>query len=154
MGALPGTQADTLTNIGGDNLAAINEADAAIEKINNVLPLMHELSTSDAELDEISALATQSFTDLIALGMNVEARYAGTFLTTASTMLGHSITAKQAKINKKLSLIDLQLKQRKLDMQADKDTPAGTTISGEAVVLDRNALLKMLTDVEETDSPE
>ena len=57
-------------------------------------------------------------------------------------MLGHAITAKTAKLNKKLKMVDLQLKKANLDQKAIANTEDIAT--GTGVVLDRNALLDRL----------
>jgi hypothetical protein len=57
--------------------------------------------------------------------------------------LGHAITAKQAKIDKKLRMIELQLKKARLDQTANKnqeDEPQSAT----GMVLDRNELIKTI----------
>jgi len=60
-------------------------------------------------------------------------------------MLGHAITAKTAKLNKKLKMIDLQLKKAQLDQKlASKSEEIENTPVGEGKALDRNELLKML----------
>jgi hypothetical protein len=76
--------------------------------------------------------------------MNVEARYSGQILQTAGILLGHAITAKQAKIDKKLRMVDLQLKKLRLDQSAAKNDDGPKPIDGKAVVLDRNELLKQI----------
>ncbi len=67
-------------------------------------------------------------------------------LATAGTLLGHAITAKQAKLDKKLRMVDLQLKKARLDAQNTKND--GEKIvdaaDGKAVILDRNELLKQI----------
>jgi len=76
--------------------------------------------------------------------MNVDSRWASEIFNTASSMLGHAITAKNAKVNKKLKMIDLQLKKLRMDqMNKDPDADAET---GTGMVLDRNELLKRLLD--------
>ena len=61
----------------------------------------------------------------------------------ASKMLGHAVMAKTAKIDKKLKAIDLEMKRQRLMHQiGSKDKE--DTLEGEARVLDRNELLKML----------
>ena len=82
--------------------AIIQEVDLAIDKIDAALPFVNDLDISDKELDDLSDLAKEKFQDLIDLGMNVEARFSGHILATAGTLLGHAITAKQAKLDKKL----------------------------------------------------
>ena len=72
------------------------------------------------------------------LGMNVEPRFASEIFAVASNMLGHAITAKTAKLDKKLKMIDLQLKKARLDQNQDAAPPPQT---GHGVVLSRNELL-------------
>jgi len=90
------------------------------------------------------------------LGMNVEARYSGTILQTAGVLLGHAITAKQAKIDKKLRVVDLQLKKLRLDQTAAKAGQNNTLppIDGQAIVLDRNELLKQILNENNSNSKE
>jgi hypothetical protein len=133
-----------------ENRAIIQEVDLAIDKIDAALPYLNDLDTSDKELDDLSDLAKEKFQDLLDLGMNVEARFSGHILATAGTLLGHAITAKQAKLDKKLRMVDLQLKKARLDQQIAKDNNKsdGDKIidaeDGRAVVLDRNELLKQI----------
>ena len=133
-----------------ENRAIIQEVDLAIDKIDAALPYVNDLDVSDKELDDLSDLAKEKFQDLIDLGMNVEARFSGHILATAGTLLGHAITAKQAKLDKKLRMVDLQLKKARLDAQIAKDSTKtdGDKIidaeDGRAVVLDRNELLKQI----------
>jgi hypothetical protein len=78
--------------------------------------------------------------------MNVEPRFSGVILQTAGMLLGHAITAKTAKLDKKLKMVQLQLAKAKLDHQIKKDTkdPVEEAIDGQGVVLDRNELLKQI----------
>jgi hypothetical protein len=129
-----------------ENRAIIQEVDTAIDKIDAALPFVADLDTSDKELDELSDLAKEKFQDLIDLGMNVEARFSGHILATAGTLLGHAITAKQAKLDKKLRMVDLQLKKMRLDQanaKNDGDKLVDAT-DGNGIVLDRNELLAQL----------
>jgi hypothetical protein len=133
-----------------ENREMIEAVDLAIDKIDAALPYVNDLDTSDQELDELSKLAQDKFQDLIDLGMNVEARFSGHILATAGTLLGHAITAKQAKLDKKLKMVDLQLKKARLDMQikqAEEKDEGGKLLDaedGKGVVLDRNELLKQI----------
>lgn len=134
------------------NQEALASANDIIDRIDAALPQVSELDSADAELDELSDLARDKFNDLMDLGMNVEARFSGTILQTAGMLLGHAITAKQAKIDKKLRMIDLQLKKMKLDQTASKDAGANA-IEGQATVIDRNELLsKILSANKEANS--
>ena len=133
-----------------ENREMIEAVDIAIDKIDAALPFVNDLDTGDKELDELSDLAKEKFQDLIDLGMNVEARFSGHILATAGTLLGHAITAKQAKLDRKMRTIDLQLKKMRLDQQAAKDAQKTDgdklldAADGQGVVLDRNALLAQI----------
>jgi len=130
-----------------DNQTALRSANDVIDKINAALPQVSDLDTADDELDELSNIAKEKFEDLMSLGMNVEARFSGTILQTAGVLLGHAITAKQAKIDKKLKMIDLQLKKLRLDQTANKEPDSRQLpLDGRATVIDRNQLLTQILD--------
>jgi hypothetical protein len=81
------------------------------------------------------------------LGMNVEARYSGRLFEVAASMLGNAIQAKTAKLDKKLKMIDLQLKKQKLDQDAN-NADEGITLQGDGVIItDRNSLLEKLKNL-------
>jgi len=61
-------------------------------------------------MDGLADLATSSYKDLMDLGMQVDSRFSSEIFNVAGTMLGHAIIAKTAKLNKKLKMIELQLK--------------------------------------------
>ena len=113
-----------------------------LDKVQAALPQVRGLEASDTEMDELANKATKGFDDMMDLGMNVDSRWASDIFGVASQMLGHAITAKTAKLNKKLKMVDLQLKKANLDQKAD--TNKDTTVDGTGVVLDRNALLDRL----------
>ena len=114
------------------------------DKIASALPRVKGLGDmADVELDALANKAEQAYDDLMDLGMNVEARFSGTILQTAGVLLGHAISAKQAKIDKKLRMVDLQLKKLRLDQTSAKD-PASNAIEGQATVIDRNELLNRI----------
>ena len=117
-----------------------------LEKISAALPAVRGLEASDTEMDELADKAVKSFDDLMDLGMNIDSRWASDVFNTASSMLGHAITAKNAKMNKKLKMIELQLKKARLDQQAAKNTEGEPEQTGTGQVLDRNELLQRLLD--------
>lgn len=118
-----------------------------LEKIENALPQVRGLEVADVEMDELAGLAQSSYKDLMDLGMQVDSRYSSEIFNVAGTMLGHAITAKTAKVQKKLKMIELQLKKAQLDQkQANKDEQIQSTPLGEGKALDRNEILKALLD--------
>jgi hypothetical protein len=116
-----------------------------LSKIEHALPQVRGLDAADGEMDELASLATSSYKDLMDLGMQVDSRFASEIFNSASSMLGHAITAKTAKLNKKLKMIELQLKKAGLDHKmSEKTEEIENTPLGEGKALDRNELLKML----------
>ena len=123
----------------------IQRALAKADKIDEALPMVKNLELNDAEMDEIAQTAKDTFQDLMDLGMNVEARYAGEIFNTAARLLDTALNAKGGKIDRKLKMIQLQLQKARLDqVQQRHDKEAGIQDDGEAVILDRNALLEKL----------
>lgn len=130
-----------------ENIRSIDELD----KIAAALPSVKGLGEkADNELNDIADRALQSYEDLMDLGMNVESRYSGRVFEVAGSMLKTSLDAKTAKLDKKLKMIELQLKKEKLD----KDSPIeeGGIVNGQgAIVADRNSLLERLRQVENSE---
>ena len=124
-------------------IPVLPETLAALDKIESALPAVKGLDASDEEMDNLASKATESFDNLMDLGMNVDSRYASEIFAVAGAMLGHAITAKTAKMNKKLKMIELQLKKAKLDQDTDGDSQSATA-TGTGMVLDRNQLLDRL----------
>jgi hypothetical protein len=125
-----------------ENRRALIELDNTIDKVEAALPQVRGLEMADDELDELAKLAVDGYKDLTDLGMQVDSRFASEIFSVASNMLGHAITAKTAKLNKKLRMIDLQMKKIKLDREvSDEQTPMQTA---EGMVLSRNDLLERL----------
>ncbi len=125
-------------------LRDINEFD----KISAALPAVKGLGdASDAEFDALAQRATDAYDDLMDLGMNVEARYSGRIFEVAQVALKNAIDAKAAKIDKKLKMIELQLKKQKLDQETTGEDN-GINLNGEGVIIaDRNSLLEKLKNM-------
>jgi hypothetical protein len=121
---------------------------AEFDKIAKALPAVKGLGEkADEELNDIAERALTAYEDLMDLGMNVESRYSGRVFEVAGGMLKTSLDAKVAKMDKKLKMIDLQLKKQKMDQ--DSGPSEDGLISGEGyVVTDRNSLLEKLKGLE------
>ncbi len=116
---------------------------AEFDKIAAALPQVKGLGElSDLELDKLAVEAEESYKNLMDLGMNVDSRYSGRIFEVASTMLRNAIDAKSSKIDKKLKMVELQLKKAKLDK--DGDTGPEPVESEGMIISDRNELMKKL----------
>lgn len=111
-----------------------------LDKVDAALPQVDGLE-DDQEIDQYSQESFQAYKDLMDLGMNIEPRFAGRIMEVASSMMNNAINAKNVKVDKKLKMIELQLKKMKLDQNTGDDeavTGTGT------VIADRNELIKQI----------
>lgn len=128
-----------------DHQPAMNDAMSTLDKIDSALTEVRGLEASDNDMDEIAGIARESFDTLMDLGLQVDSRFASEIFSVASSMLGHALTAKTAKINKKLKMLDLQLKQAALQQKTLNRVEQAESIPlGEGSMLDRNELLKSI----------
>jgi hypothetical protein len=121
---------------------------AELDKISAALPQVKGLGElADKELNEVAEKAMAAYEDLMDLGMNVESRYSGRVFEVAGNMLKTNLDAKVAKLDKKLKMVELQLKKEKLDKE---DGPDGANIiNGDGyVVTDRNSLIEKLKNMD------
>ena len=130
-------------NLDPKTQANLQKSYAEFDKIAASLPQVKGLGDmSDLEMDKLAIEAEESYKNLMDLGMNVDSRYSGRIFEVASN-LKNAIDAKSSKIDKKLKMVDLQLKKLKLDKDGNKD---GSPIeeSDGFVISDRNELMKKL----------
>ena len=119
-----------------------------LDKISDSLPKVKGLGdASDAEFDALAQRATDAYDDLMDLGMNVEARYSGKIFEVAANMLKNAIEAKNAKMEKKLRMIDLQMKKYKLEKDTKSDDQTVDVSSSGTIVSDRNSLMEKLKNM-------
>ena len=117
------------------------------DKIAAALPRVKGLGdVSDAELDALASKAEQAYDDLMDLGMSVEARYGARMFEVAANMMNAAIQAKSNKIDKKLKMIELQIKKYAIDKKNGDQDP-GTLEAEGYVVSDRNSLLEKLKNM-------
>ena len=130
-------------------VATINLQDKLEEfdKISAALPRVVGLGDmADSELDALADKAEKAYDDLMDLGMNVEARYGSRMFEVAAQMMNAAITAKTNKIDKKLKMVDLQLKKLAIDKKHGEGN--GNTVEGEGyIITDRNSILQKLKDL-------
>lgn len=113
------------------------------EKVDVALPTVTGLDTHDTEMDEIARKAVDTFNDLIALGGNVPDMHAGKIYEVAGQMLKTALEAKNAKAERKLKMIELQLKKVRAE-QIDLDQGNGDRKNSSGGEFDRNELLKYI----------
>jgi hypothetical protein len=116
------------------------------DKIAAALPRVKGLGDmADGELDALAAKAEQAYDDIMDLAMQVEAKYSARMFEVATGMISAAITAKTNKIDKKLKMVDLQLKKLAIDK---KHGEKGDEVEGEGYILtDRNSILEKLKNM-------
>ena len=117
------------------------------DKIASALPRVKGLGDmADSELDALAGKAEAAYEDIMDLAMQVEPKYSARMFEVATGMLTAAITAKTNKIDKKLKMIDLQLKKQKLEQDTKPDE--GIDVSGSGVIVtDRNSLIEKLRNM-------
>ncbi len=129
------------------NSQSIIRALSTAEKIDRALPQVTGLDSEDIDMDTYSNEAMKSYKDLMDLGMNVEVRHSGKLFEVASAMLKNAVEAKNAKLEKKLRMVELQLKKQRIDQMSGNDTNSADIVEGEGYIVgERNQLLKQIID--------
>ena len=135
---------EVMKNVDPKTAAALKKSYVEFDKVAAALPQVKGLGElSDLELDKLAIESEESYKNLMDLGMNVDSRYSGRIFEVASNFLRNAIDAKGSKIDKKLKMVELQLKKMKLDKDGNKDGGPIEESDG-FVISDRNELMKKL----------
>lgn len=113
------------------------------EKIDIALPPVSGLDIHDSEMDSIAKKAMDTFEDLISIGSNVPDMHAGKIYEVAGQMLKTALEAKNAKADKKLRMIELQIKKARSEHLDPEGNTGKSKNTGE---FDRNELLKYIVE--------
>ena len=131
-------------NVDPQTAKALEKTYQEFDKIAASLPQVKGLGDlSDLELDKLAMEAEESYKNLMDLGMNVDSRYSGRIFEVASSMLRNAIDAKSQKIDKKLKIVELQLKKLKIDKDGSDDGSEPVESEG-MIISNRNELMKKL----------
>lgn len=96
----------------------LDTAHATIDMANRVeiaLPTVTDMQQAERELDALANTAQEQSERLMDLGFNVDDRNAGKIFEVAAQLLKTAVDAKTAKLDKKLKIIELQLRKAKMD---------------------------------------
>lgn len=113
----------------------LDQADSISKDITSV-----DEDKTDGEIDALATKAVNSYEELMSLGMNVEAKFSAPIFDAATKMLGHAITAKLGKAQKKLKEVELKMRAAKMGLDKNDNDTSEITAS----VIDRNELIKSL----------
>lgn len=113
------------------------------EKLEAALPIVADIMAHDSEMDDIARKAIDSYNELCDMADNTPAMYSGKIYEVAANMLRTAMDAREAKLQKKLRIVEMQLKKLRIDKVKDEsgDSPSSPNNSN---VFDRNELLELL----------
>ncbi len=115
------------------------------DRIDVALPTVTDMASAERELDGLAKTAQEQSERLMDLGFNVDDRNAGKIFEVAAQLLNTAVDAKTAKIEKKLKMVELQLRKARLDSDKKGDNANPGFIDAEdAVVANRNDIVKAI----------
>jgi len=125
----------------------LDTAQATIDMANRVdiaLPTVTDMASAERELDALANTAQQQSERLMDLGFNVDDRNAGKIFEVAAQLLKTAVDAKTAKIDKKLRIVELQLRKARLDKDDNKDDGNVLDASSLGLTGNRNDIVKAI----------
>jgi hypothetical protein len=126
----------TLPEVSEEIQQQLNVATATIDMANRVdiaLPTVTDMASAERELDKLANTAQEQSERLMDLGFNVDDRNAGKIFEVAAQLLKTAVDAKTAKIDKKLKMVELQLRKARMDREeknSDSDNVLDATEGG------------------------
>jgi hypothetical protein len=138
---------DTQPEVSDDIQEQLDFAQATIDMANRVdiaLPTVTDMASAERELDKLANMAQEQSERLMDLGFNVDDRNAGKIFEVAATLLKTAVDAKIAKLDKKLKMIDLQLKKAKLDNDKGNEPENVLDASDSGLVGNRNDIVQAI----------
>jgi hypothetical protein len=136
-------ETEPTTNVESEVMNAIT----VTEKIEHALATVGDLHMHDKEMDEIFDAAFETYEECKELALSSHDAHAAKMMEAAATMLKTAMEARDSKTNRKIKMVELQLKKAKLDLDVKRSHPAGVadpTSSG--AEFDRNELLKHIRE--------
>lgn len=114
------------------------------KRIDNALTEVADMEDVNKDLDNLAQKAEEAFDQLMHLGSNMDDRNSGKIFEVAATMLKNAVDAKTAKLEKKLRVVELQMRKERLDRDAGKAAGANGPVVDAVMVSDRKALLEQV----------
>lgn len=139
---------ETLPEVPEEIQEQLNVANATIDMANRVdiaLPTVTDMASAERELDKLANTAQEQSERLMDLGFNVDDRNAGKIFEVAAQLLKTAVDAKTAKIDKKLKMVELQLRKARMDKDGkDADQSNVIDASTGGMVGNRNDIVQAI----------
>lgn len=128
-----------------EKASRIIQALSTAEKVDHSLAVVTGLDQHDNDMDEIAQEAMEAYLEFKELGSQQADAHAARMMEVAANMLKTAMDAKDAKVNRKLKTIELQLKRMKLEQDAKKNAKTNDpSDTPEGYEFDRNELLRRI----------
>jgi len=112
-------------------------------RVDIALPTVTDMASAERELDGLANKAQEQSERLMDLGFNVDDRNAGKIFEVAAQLLKTAVDAKTAKLDKKLKMVELQLRKARMDGEkGNDDNILDATDSG--MIGNRNDIVKAI----------
>lgn len=125
----------------------IQTAQAVIDmasRIDTALPTVTDMASAERELDNLAEKAEGQSERLMDLGFNVDDRNAGKVFEVGATLLKVAVDARVSKLEKKLKMVELQLRKAKLDQSGDKEETNIIDAESSTTLANRNDLVQAI----------
>jgi hypothetical protein len=135
------------TNVPEEIQEELDVAHATIDMANRVdiaLPTVTDMQQAERELDKLANTAQEQSERLMDLGFNVDDRNAGKIFEVAAQLLKTAVDAKTAKIDKKLKMVELQLRKARMDNDKGKEEGNVLDVSDMGITGNRNDIVKAI----------
>ena len=106
----------------------IKTALAMASNMRTNLMQIPDILEKEEEIDDIAETAAKYFEDIMDKGFNAEDRYASELFNSANAVLKTALDGKNAIINAKLKLLDLELKKMKIEADMNRNQGKGAPI--------------------------
>jgi hypothetical protein len=102
------------------------------------------MANAERELDNLANRAQEHSDRLMDLGFNVDDRNAGKIFEVAAQLLKTAVDAKTAKIDKKLKMVELQLRKARMDNEKGKGSDNVIDATDAGITGNRNDIVKAI----------
>jgi hypothetical protein len=141
------TSDDTLPEVPEEVQEQLEVANATIDMANRVdiaLPTVTDMATAERELDKLANTAQEQSERLMDLGFNVDDRNAGKIFEVAAQLLKTAVDAKTAKIDKKLKMVELQLRKARMDKEGKTEESNVLDVTEGSLTGNRNDIVQAI----------
>lgn len=132
--------------------ASVVSIQASSDKVDLALSQVSGLNEHESDMNDIAKTAMDAYKDLWDISQNIHDAHVGKVLEVAQGMLKTALEAQEAKSQRKLKMVELQIKKARLDWEMT--TKGKSADNGpDGVFFDRNELIATLLQNRKSENP-